>query len=148
MTTQQKRPIVFLVIDIITFLSYYIMLMSAHEKMIISAGELPFWGASILLLAPILIVSRIVFYLLYSIINTSISKKREEKFLIDEFGKIIRLRATRNFNNTFLIGFIITMGFLVGGISISVMFKFLFFSIFTAFVVQNISEFYYTRRGV
>ncbi len=148
MTAQEKRPIVFMLIDVITFLSYYIIITNVYQEMVSAAGELPFWGGAILLLAPIMIISRIVVYLFFSIINTLISKKREEKFLIDELGEIIRLKAIRNFNNAFMIGFMITMGFLVTGISISVMFKFLFFSIFTAFVVQNISEFYYTRRGL
>ena len=136
MTIQEKRPIVFLVIDIITFLSYYAILLNVYNSKIISMGEVPFWGASILL------------YVLYSILNSGITKKREEKFLIDEFGKLIKLRSTRNFNNTFMIGFVITMGLIVLGISITSMFKLLFFSVFAAFIVQNLSEFYYTRKGI
>ncbi len=148
MTTQEKRPIVFLVIDIITFLSYYAILLNIYSSEMMSMGELSFWGASILLLVPIMIISRIVLYLFYSILNSVISKKSEEKFLVDEFGKLIKLRATRNFNNTFMLGFIITMGLLILGISITSMFKLLFFSVFAAFIVQNLSEFYYTRKGI
>lgn len=148
MTTQQKRPIVFMVIDVITFLGYYIMLTSVQEEIGISIGELSFWGGSILLLAPILIISRIVFYLVYSLIKTAITRKKEEKFLIDEFGEIIKLKASRNFSNAFMISFMVTMGFMVGGISINTMFKLFFFSIFAAFIVHNLSEFYYTKKGV
>ncbi len=147
MTTQQKRPIVFMIIDIITFVTYYIFITSIYEKQIISTGELPFWGASILILVPILIISRIVLYVIYSIISTSINRKKEEKFLIDEFGKIIKLKASRNFSNTFMIGFMLIMGLLISGISINTMFKLLYFSILAAFIVHNLSEFYYTRRG-
>ncbi|WP_024772043.1 hypothetical protein [Aquimarina macrocephali] len=148
MTTQEKRPIVFLIIDIITFLSYYIILLNVYNNKILSMGELPFWGASILLFIPIMIISRIVLYVLYSIMNSVMTKKREEKFLTDEFGQLIKLRATRNFNNTFMIGFVITMGLLVLGISITTMFKLLFLSIFAAFVVQNLSEFYYAKKSI
>lgn len=148
MTTQEKRPIVFLVIDIITFLSYYAILLNVYNSKVMSMGELPFWGASILLLAPIMIISRIVLYILFSLVNSVFTNKREEKFLIDEFGQLIKLRATRNFNNTFMICFILTMGLLVLGISITSMFKLLFFSVFSAFIVQNTSEFYYTRKGI
>lgn len=148
MTTQEKRPLVFLIIDIITFLGYYAVLLSMHNSKAISMGELPFWGASILLLIPVMIISRIILYVLFSVSNTILTKKEEEKFLSDEFGQLIKLRATRNFNNTFMLGFVLTMGLLVLGVSITLMFKLLFFSVFAAFIVQGLSEFYYTKRGV
>ncbi|TXN37296.1 hypothetical protein FVB32_03145 [Flagellimonas hymeniacidonis] len=148
MTTQEKRPIIFLVIDTITFLGYYAILLNVYNSKLTDMGELPFWGASILLLVPVMILSRIVLYLFYSILNSVITKKREEKFLTDEFGKLIKLRSTRNFNNTFMVCFLTTMGFLVLGISITTMFKLLFFSIFASFIVQNLSELYYTRKGI
>ena len=148
MTTQEKRPIAFLVIDIITFLSYYAILLSIYGSKTASMGELPFWGASILLLVPFMILSRIVLYVIYSIFNTIITKEKEGKFLTDEFGELIKLRATRNFNTTFMLGFVVTMGLLVLGVSIATMFKLLFFSVFAAFVVQNLSEYYYMRKGI
>lgn len=148
MTTQEKRPIVFLVIDIIIFLSYYALLSNKYNSKLDDLGELTFWGTSILLLVPIMILSRILLYILYSILHSAITKKREEKFLTDELGKSIKLRATRNFNNTFMICFLLTMGLLIMGISITTMFKLFFFSVFASFVVQNVSEFYFTRKGI
>ena len=147
MTAQQKRPIVFMIIDIIIFTNYYFLVNSIFERTVISIGELPFWGATLLTLVPTLIISRIMFYIIYSIINTAINQKKEEKFLIDEFGKIIKLKAKRNFNTAFMIGFLITMGLLVGGASVTIMFQLFFFSIFGAFIVHNISEFYYIKKG-
>ena len=146
MTTQEKRPIVFLLIDSITFLGYYAILLSAYDSLALSMGELPFWGASILFLVPAMITSRITLYIIYSVLSSLITKQKEEKFLIDELGKQIRLKATRNFNNTFMICFLLIMGLLVFGISIETMFKLFFFSVFAAFVVQNLSEFYYTKN--
>jgi hypothetical protein len=148
MTTQEKRPIVFLITDTITFTSYYALLLNINSSKVMSMGELPFWGASILMLVPVMIISRIMLYVLYSIINTVMTKKKEEKFITDELGQLIKLRANRNFNNTFLIGFVITMGLLVFGISLATMFKLFFLSIFTSFSVQNISEFYYAKKSV
>jgi ABC-type multidrug transport system fused ATPase/permease subunit len=148
MTTQEKRPIVFLVIDIATFLNYYALLLYKSNSRVDNLGELSFWGTSILLLVPIMILSRISLYLLYSILNSVITKKREEKFLTDEFGELIKLRASRNFSNTFMLGFLLTMGLLILGISITTMFKLFFFSVLAAFIVQNISEFYFTRKGI
>jgi len=148
MTPQEKRPLVFLLIDTVTFLSYYAFLLTSYPNKVLSMGELPFWGASILILAPLMILSRIVLYILYSILNSIMTKKREEKFLIDEFSELIKLRSTRDFNNTFMLGFMITMGLLVFGVSLTVMFKLLFFCVFTAFIAQSVSEFYYTRKGL
>lgn len=148
MTAQEKRPLVFLTIDILTFSIYTSILLNVGEQYVNSMGELPFWGASILILIPLVILSRIILYILYSIFNTIITKEKEEKFLIDELGEIIKLKAARNFSMTFMLGFVITMGLLISGISISLMFKMFFGSILTAFIVQNISEFYYTKKGI
>lgn len=148
MTTQEKRPIVFLMIDIITFSVYYTILLELYNGTVSSIGELPFWGAAILTLMPTMIIARITLYIIYSILNTAITKQKEDKFVMDEFGELIRLRATRNFSNTFMICFALTMGLLVLGISISSMFKILFFSVLVAFMVQNLSEFYYSRKGI
>lgn len=148
MTTQEKRPLVFLLIDVVTFSIYYTVILNYYESYAISMGELPFWSASILILIPIMIASRIILYVLYSIFNTVITKEKEEKFLIDELGEIIKLKASRNFSTTFMLGFVVTMILLVVGISIPLMFKMFFFSIFSAFIVQNISEYYYAKKGI
>ena len=148
MTTQEKRPLVFLLIDLVTFSIYFTILLSFYEEYVISMGELTFWGASILILIPSMIVSRITLYVLYSITNTIITKEKEEKFLIDELGEIIKLKASNNFSKTFMLGFVLTMILLVIGISIPLMFKMFFFSIFSAFIVQNISEYYYAKKGI
>jgi hypothetical protein len=148
MTAQEKRPLVFLLIDIITFSIYYTVILNYYEGYAVSMGELPFWSTSILILIPIMIASRIILYVLYSIFNTVITKEQEEKFLIDELGEIIKLKASRNFSTTFMLGFVVTMILLVVGISIPSMFKMFYFSIFSAFIVQNISEYYYAKKGI
>jgi hypothetical protein len=148
MTTQEKRPLVFLTIDILTFSIYFTTLLNFFQEYAISMGELSFWGTSILVLIPLMMVSRITLYVLYSILNNVITKEKEEKFLIDELGEIIKLKASRNFSKTFMLGFVITMILLVIGISIPLMFTMFFFSIFSAFIVQNISEYCYTKKGI
>lgn len=148
MTTQEKRPLIFLTIDILTFSIYFIILLNVCMEFTSSMGELPFWSVSILILIPLMIVSRIILYIIYSVFNTVITKKKEEKFLIDELGEIIKLKASRNFSTTFMLGFVVTMIFLSLGVSIPSMFKMFFFSIFSAFIVQNISEYYYTKKGI
>jgi hypothetical protein len=148
MTTQEKRPLVFLTIDILTFTIYFGILLNSCKEYTNSIGELSFWSTSILILIPLMIVSRIILYLLYSIFNTATTKEKEEKFLIDELGEIIKLKATRNFSTTFMLGFVATMILLSIGASIPTMFKMFFWSIFSAFIVQNISEYYYTKKGI
>lgn len=147
MTAQEKRPLVFLTIDLLTFSIYFFIVLNKYQEHSSSLGELPFWSISILILIPIMIVSRIIFYIIYSVFNTVITKKKEERFLIDELGEIIKLKASRNFSTTFMLGFVSTMILLSIGASIPSMFKMFFFSIFCAFIVQNISEYYYAKKG-
>ncbi len=147
MTAQVKRPLVFLTIDLFTFSSYFLLILYFDKALINSFGELPFWSTSILLLIPLIIVSRVILYVLYSIFNTISTREREDKFLIDELGKTIRLKASRNFNTTFTLGFVIAMLVLAAGASISLMFTLFFCAIFAAFIVQNVSEYYYTKKG-
>jgi hypothetical protein len=148
MTSQEKRPLVFLTIDILTFSIYFVLLLNASGEYTNTIGELPFWSASILILIPIMIVSRIILYVLYSILNTAKTKEKEEKFLIDELGEMIKLKASRNFSTTFMLGFVAAMILLSMGALIPAMFKMFFFSIFSAFMVQNISEYYYAKKGI
>lgn len=148
MTTQEKRPLVFLLIDIVTFSIYYTVILNYYDSYVSSMGELPFWSTSLLILIPLMIVSRIIFYILYSIFNTLITKEREEKFLIDELLELIKLKASRNFNTTFMLGFVLTMLLLAVGLSTPSMFKMFYFSIFSAFIVQNTSEYYYVKKGM
>ncbi len=148
MTTQEKRPLVFMTIDIITFSIYTIMLLKFSPEHIRTFEEIPFWSTSILILIPTMILFRVTFYIIYSVFNTMLTKEREMKFLMDEFGELIRLKATRNFSTTFTIGFVATMVLLAIGASISIMFKMFFLSIFIAFIIQNISEFYYAKKGI
>ncbi|MDY8137268.1 hypothetical protein [Aquimarina sp. 2201CG5-10] len=148
MTAQEKRPLVFLTIDLITFSTYFIILLNVYKGYSNTVKELPFWGTSILIFIPIMILSRIIFYLLYSIFNTVLTKKKEEKFLIDELGEIIKLKASRNFNTTFMLGFVVTMILLSIGASIPSMFKMFYFSILSSFIAQNISEYYYSKKGI
>ncbi|WP_408024014.1 hypothetical protein [Tenacibaculum sediminilitoris] len=148
MTTQEKRPLVFLTIDILTFSIYFGILLNTYKGDTNSTDELFFWSTSILILIPVIIISRIILYVLYSIFNTITTKEKEEKFLIDELGEIIKLKAKRNFNTTFMLGFVTTMILLSIGLSITLMFKMFFFSIFSAFIVQNISEYYYVKKGI
>lgn len=148
MTTQEKRPLVFLTIDILTFSIYFYILLNICKEYSSSIGELSFWSTSILILIPLMILSRIILYVLYSILNTVTTKNKEEKFLVDELGEIIKLKATRNFSLAFMLGFVATMLLLSMGASIPSMFKMFLISIFSAFIVQNISEYYYTKKGI
>ena len=148
MSTQEKRPLVFLIIDILTFSIYYTVVLNYYEGYTVSMGELSFWSTSILILIPLMIASRIILYVLFSVFNTVITKEQEEKFLIDELGETIKLKASRNFSITFMIGFVATMILLAVGISIPLMFKMFYFSIFSAFTIQNISEYYYVKKGI
>lgn len=146
---QEKRPLVFIIIDIIVFSIYSILVLNKYSNSILTLpDELKFWGTSILVLVPILIVSRILLYLVFSISNTVITKKKEEKFLTDELGSIIKLKASRNFGNTFMMSFLLIMILLVFGMSIATMFKLFILSLFMSLTAYNITEIYYYKTGI
>jgi hypothetical protein len=148
MTSQLKRPIVFLIIDIVVFTCYYSFLINLSDQVISNVGELRFWGTSFLFLVATMIVSRIVLYLAYSIINSMITKTAEEKFLTDELGQLIKNKSTKNFNFVFLAGFITTMITVSAGASLTIMFHLLLFSVFIAFITQGISQIIYTKNSL
>jgi len=148
LSLQEKRPLVFMIIDIVVFFCFHLCLLSLSYKREFEATEdLSFWAMAILSLIPLLIVARIVFYLLFSIMNTFVTKQKEEKFLVDELGGIIKLKAGQFFSNTFLLGFLVSISLLLFGKSASAMFTGFLFSIYAAFILQHLSEFYYLRKG-
>jgi len=146
---QEKRPLVFIIIDIIVFSIYSIIVLDKYNRSTMALpDELKFWGAAILILVPILISSRILLYVIFSISNTVITKKREEKFLTDELGNIIKLKASRSFSNTFMMSFLLIMILLVFGMSVTTMFKLFILSLFMSLTAYNITEIYYYKTGI
>lgn len=105
-----------------------------------------FWGAFFLILIPVTIVTRIVIYIVFAIIN-AIATREEDPPLTDERDKLVELRASRNSLYVFALGFVLAMGSLVVELPPSVMFITLICAGVMSEVVSEISQFYYYRRG-
>ncbi|WP_187696264.1 hypothetical protein, partial [Xanthovirga aplysinae] len=134
--------------NLLIFGIYYLMVWSRYqESSFTSTEEFRFWGAVILILIPVLIAAKIILYIIFSIINTIITRE-EEDFLKDEFGRLIESKATRNFHHVFMGGFLLSMGVLVIGLPPKTMFMILLFAIYVSSLTQDISEFYLLRKGI
>lgn len=105
-----------------------------------------FWGAFFLILIPVTIVTRIVIYIVFAIIN-AIATREEDPPITDERDKLVELRASRNSLYVFALGFVLAMGSLVVELPPSVMFIVLICAGVMSEVVSEISQFYYYRRG-
>jgi uncharacterized membrane protein len=93
------------------------------------------------------IVARIIIYIIFTIFNT-IAMQKEEKEILDERVKLIKLKATRNSHHAFSITFMLAILALAIGMPV--------YGIFIAFIaccvlseiVENVSQLYYNRKGV
>ena len=149
MSIQEKRPIVSIISNLLTFGIYYAIVFNIYKESVSTiAEELKFWGAIVLIFIPVLIVAKIVLYIIFSIFNTIITGEKEENFLKDEFGRLIESKATRNSYHVFMGGFLLSMGSLVIGMPLLVMFNIILLSLIAAGMVQDLSEFYYLRKGI
>jgi hypothetical protein len=148
MTYQEKRTLVSLISLIVVFIIYYLYIYGIYqEKSQLDFNEMKFWASVILILIPVLMVSKIVTYIIFTIINTIITRREEHDFM-DELDKMVDLKATRNFGTVFTIGFLLAMGSLLLNMSVFVMFNIFLFTIIIAGIVSDISQFYYYRKGV
>lgn len=149
MSIQEKRSIVSMISNLLIFGIYYTIVFGIYsENIFTTAEEFKFWGATILILIPVLIVVKIVLYIIFSIFHTIVTKEKEDNFLTDELGRLIELKSTRNFNHVFTAGFLLSMASLVMNMPPSVMFIILLFSILVAFIIQDISRLYFHRKGI
>lgn len=150
MSFQEKKNIVSLFSTVLIFVIYMMYVFQQYEEYSLDATEtemFKFWGAVILILIPIAMVVKIINHIVFSIINTIVTKEKEPKFT-DELDRLIILKATRNSHYVFVIGFAASMGSLVVDSSSSVMFIILLFSGFVSEVVGIMSQLYLYRRGV
>ena len=116
MSINEKKPIVSMISNLLIYSVYLMIVFNRYRgSSLTTEEEFKFWATVILVLIPVLIVSKIVLYIIYSIINTMITGQKEEGFLVDEFGKLIESRATRNFYHVFMIGFLLSVGSLLIG---------------------------------
>ncbi|MCU0481555.1 MAG: hypothetical protein MUE54_10135 [Anaerolineae bacterium] len=145
---QERREGVYLISNIFVSVVYLGFVLQQYQALGLSSeNDLRFWGTSILIFIPVQIVTRILIHIIFSIMNTVVTKE-EEPTIIDEFDKLIELKSARNFYHTFMFGFVLAMGALALNQSSSVMALILMITIIIAGFVGDISQLYYYRKGV
>ncbi len=145
---QEKQTIVSLASTILISLFYCAnMLQRYQERSANAADDFQFLASAALLLIPVLIVSKIVIYILFSIVNTVVTRQ-EEPSVKDELDQLINLKATRNFYHVFMAGFVLSLGSAAIGQPPVVMFSLLLLSMIVSGVTLDVSQLYFYRRGV
>lgn len=106
-----------------------------------------FWGAFLLILIPVTIVARILITIVFSILNTVVTREAEPS-IMDERDKLIELKAARIALYVFIAGFLLAMASLVVDLPPATMFIILIVSGVASSLASDLSEFYFYRRGV
>ncbi|MDH5506168.1 MAG: hypothetical protein OEZ02_02980 [Anaerolineae bacterium] len=147
MTYQEKNITVFLMNNILIF-GYYLtnVVRMVQENSFNSLNIFSLWGAVIVLMIIITIISVIVTQIVFAIIH-QIKTNEEPTFIEDERDKLIELRGTRNAYGVFSLGVFAAMLSLVLGQPSLVMFNLLIASSFASEIFGNISRLYFYRRG-
>jgi hypothetical protein len=147
MTFQEKKSLVYIATVIIIFGYFWFNVFSQHPEAGVSAEALlQFWGSAFLRWVGIQIAANIVAHIIFSIINTIITKE-EEPSITDERDKLFNLKVARNSSTIFMIGFSLAMIPPVIGMPPVMMFNILVFSLFIAQIFGSLTEFYLYRRG-
>jgi uncharacterized membrane protein len=105
------------------------------------------WGKALLYFMGISIGARIAIYIVFSIINTIVTKE-EDIPKKDERDKLIKLKATRNAYYTFSIGMLGGIIFLAIGMPVyGIFITFIGAGLLTE-IMENVSQIYFYRKGV
>ncbi|MDW3193372.1 MAG: hypothetical protein R8G66_13450 [Cytophagales bacterium] len=148
MTYQEKKSIASLSSTIVVILWYclYVFVFNADR----SAGpetDFQFYGVTILLIIPGMIVANILIHILVGIQHKMATNEDIESFE-DEFDKAIELRANRNAYNTFMAIFLISMASLAMSYPPYIMLNILVDGMMAASLVWSISKLYFYRKGL
>ena len=148
MSYQERQSLVSLISTILVFVLYSAFMAQRYPD----AGEYSpevfrFWGAFILILIPVSIVTQIILHIVFSIIN-AIATREEESLIVDERDKLIELKATRSGLYVFAVGVLLAMGSLVINMPPSAMFIILIIAGMLSSVISDALQLVSYRRGL
>lgn len=148
MSFQERRDLASL-IGTIAFTAIYVWVLAGRVEThaIDLATDLRFWGAAFLIFVPVQVVAKIVFMILFMIVNT-IATQREEPDITDEMDRIIELRSVRISGWVFMGGFFVAMGALTAGMGLQAMFGVFAVTVVLCGVTMDVAHIVYYRRGV
>jgi len=147
MSFQEKRSMVSLIGTLVISAGYFATMLERGREAGGLTQDVRFWAAFILILIPVYIGFKVVFHVVFVVVNT-VATREEEPDITDEFDRLVELKATRNFYHTFMMGFVLSLVAVVLDQPPYVMFIVLIAAIMVASTVQDISQIYYYRRGV
>jgi hypothetical protein len=148
MTHQEKNNIISMITSIIVSVPYLIFIFNKYQaENLALPEELKFWGAAILILIPLRIISEIIVYIVFAILNTIITGEDEVE-ITDERDNLIALKSTRNSYYMFIIGFVISLIAITVSSSPSAMFMILIITGVVSEFTDILSKIYYYRKGI
>lgn len=148
MSFRERENFVYLISNIVVSTGYFLYIAQRYVALGLDpSNDFSFWGSAILVIVPVFVVTRIIIRIIFSIINVIVTQREEPDFL-DEFDKIVELKATQNFYHVFMFGFFVSIFTLVLNMPPFVMFNILMLTIIIAGIVGDISRLLFYRRGV
>jgi len=118
-----------------------------HENIFSTEELFKFWAGAILLLMPVLIFTKLIINFIFIIVNRIVTNQVAPKFS-DELDKLIDLRATVHFGWVFMLGYLLSMGALVIGMTPLIMFNILLCSAILGGIAIDVTQLYFYRKGI
>lgn len=147
MSIQEKRNVVTIISDLVISGIYFWYVFHSHPEANMNTDELlKFWASTLLILIPVKIVGFIIIHIVFSILNTIATKEKEP--IKDERDKLIELKSARNAQYVFGAGFMLAMGALTLGMSVSVMFIVIIGFGILSEILGPVSQLYFYRKGI
>ena len=148
MDYHERKSIVNLISTVIVLGIYYWSVFDRFSGEIMTTDEqLQFWAKAILIAIPVSIATKIVVMIIFAISNYIFTKEVTPCFE-DERDRLIELKSTRNSYFIFGIGFVVSLVVLAFGYPPQYMFTSLILAGIGCEVFDNLSRFYYHRKGV
>jgi len=150
MSFQEKKAIVNIISSIlVTGVYFTLVFIGFHDRIMAPDGSVKFLAVLLLIFIGISIVTRIVLYIIFMIVNTIVTREVGNMELKDEMDKLIELKAYKNGSYVMMAGFIIVL-ILLATITIPgwlVIVLFVLFA-FLSEIAENIAHIVYYRKGV
>jgi hypothetical protein len=148
MSYQEKENIVNIFSGLLITAVYALIIYQRHLAGTIDlTGDYRSWGIVFLIFIGVSIISRIIIYIIFHIIN-AIATRETGIPVSDERDKLIKLKSLRNSHHTFSVGFILIFVALALGMPVySIFIIFVIFGVLSE-IVDNASQIYYSRKGV
>ena len=149
MSYQEKRSIAYLISTLLIAGFYFLYVFAMYpEESLNPTTDFSFWGRTILLLFAALVVINIITIIIFNVINYIATRDESACATIeDELDKLIELKASRNSNGIFMIGFMLSVGTLALDMPPYVMFNMFACSIFLSSIVWSCTQFFFYRKG-